>query len=63
MPNCSAGSSWRCVRDGRVVAKPGPYLGRIRYDSTTTSTAEERYRDFQDCARQAIDAMAHDLPH
>ena len=50
------------VRDGHVIATPGPYLGRIRYDTTTTSTPEDRYRDFQDCARQAIDALAHDLP-
>lgn len=50
------------VRDGRTVAKLGPYLGRTQYDTTTTTTPEGRYALFGQAARKGIDLMARDLP-
>ena len=50
------------VRDGRTVAKSGPFLGRVPYSLTEMTTASGRYTVFRDAARQAIDEMARTLP-
>ncbi len=50
------------MRDGKVTAKLGPYLGRMRYDTTLVTTPENRYAIFGQAARKGIDLMAHDLP-
>lgn len=49
------------VRDGRTVSKLGPYLGRTRYDTTGTATADDRYQQFGQAARAGIGQMARDL--
>lgn len=50
------------VRDGKTVAKLGPFLGRNPYTLTEMTTADGRYLVFRDAARIALGDMAHALP-
>ena len=50
------------VRDGKTVAKLGPFLGRNDYTLTEMTTADGRYLVFRDAARMALNDMARALP-
>ena len=50
------------VRNGRTVAKSGPFLGRVSFSVSGMTTTQGRYEVFVNAARQAIDEMAHTLP-
>ena len=46
-------------RDGKTTGKLGPFLARVRYDTTTaTGRADVRSAQFQAAAREAIEQMA-----
>ena len=50
------------VRDGRTVARLGPFLGRNPYSLDEMTTGPGRYLVFRDAARQALEALARALP-